>query len=198
MVFGKKRPYLKGSLDKYLKGLSGKTITPGGGSAAALAAAIGAGLNLMVISYSGIVSAEARQRESLHKLSGMIDEDCKVFEALMDALSSKKDAQKEFKEAAKVPMNICRECHVSMDITAFLAQKGNKNLVTDVGCAADILRAAFNSAALNVKVNLARIEDELFVAGAEKTLLTMKKDIDSQFSEISCSVTDSMKKKEAK
>jgi formiminotetrahydrofolate cyclodeaminase len=189
------KDHIMDTVGTYLKELSERRMTPGGGSAAALTAALGVGLNLMVINYSikkdapeetrrGFTGKRQQQEESLECLSSLVNEDCRAFEELMGALSDKRDAQKEFCAAGAVPMKICRECHVSMDIAFQLIKDSNRNLVTDVGCAAHILKAAFNSARLNVEINLKQITDSAFVEDAEKTLRNMSKDIDHQEGEI--------------
>ncbi len=179
--------YVNKSLEEYLKDLAARSITPGGGSASALTAAIGASLNLMVINYSikpeketyeGLVSAKQRQQESLDHLSSLVDEDCGAFRQLMEALSSKSDADKEYMAAATVPMNICREAHVSMEITSYLVDNANRKLMSDVGCAAHILKSAFYAAQLNVRINLRWIKDVNFIESAENALRTMRKDIE--------------------
>jgi formiminotetrahydrofolate cyclodeaminase len=179
--------YVNNSLEEYLKDLAARSITPGGGSASALTAAIGASLNLMVINYSieqgketyeGLVSAKQRQQESLDHLSSLVDEDCRVFRELVEALSSKRDAEKEYIAAATVPMNICREAHISMDITSYLVDNANRKLISDVGCAAHILKSAFYAAQLNVQINLRWIKDVNFIESAENALRTMRKDIE--------------------
>jgi len=181
--------YLQGTVEKYLKGLSERSIVPGGGSASALTAALGAGLNLMVISYSikpgasreaaqGLLSARERQQKSMDRLSLLVDEDCKAFRELMEALQAGHDTEKEYIIAAAVPMETCRECGISMDITAYLAGKANEKLMTDVGCAAHILKAAFYSARLNAEVNLEHIKDRSFVEKAGKELKAMGKEMD--------------------
>ena len=179
--------YLKGTMERYLGELSARSITPGGGSAAALTAALGAALNLMVINYSikdgeevpeVLQAARERQQESLEHLSGLIDEDCRVFRKLMDTLSKKQDAQKEYIAAATVPMKICREAHISMDITDHLIDNANRKLISDVGCAAQILNSAFYAAQLNVRINLGQVKDASFVKNADKALKTMYKDME--------------------
>jgi formiminotetrahydrofolate cyclodeaminase len=180
------RSYLKAAVDEYLRELSGRKIVPGGGSAAALTASLGAGLNLMVINYSktgghekesplGALAAE--QEKSMEKLSALIDTDCRAFAGLMQALSSGKDAQEEYKAAAGAPMDICKECFVSVKIAASLLEIGNKSLITDVGCAAAVLEGAFRAAALNVEINLKKIEDPAFVEDLKSELCRMEKDI---------------------
>ncbi len=175
--------YKKESLEKYLTELSSKTIAPGGGSAAALVGALGAGLNLMVLRYSvkkerSELSPElllvtiTEQEESMKKLTSLIEEDCRVFAALMKKISGGGDKQAELKTATEVPLMIAIECHTSMDITRFLLENGNKNLLTDVACAAHLLRSAFDSAGYEVKINLKDIIDESY---KKETLNTLNK-----------------------
>lgn len=181
--------YLRGTVEEYLKGLSERSIVPGGGSASALAAALGAGLNLMVMNYSikpgdfgeaaqELLSVRERQRKSMDRLSLLVDEDCKAFRELMEALQAGHGTEKEYIIAAAVPMETCRECGVSMDITAYLAEKANKKLMTDVGCAAHILKAAFHSARLNAEINLKYVKDRSFIEKAEEELKAIRKEID--------------------
>lgn len=193
------RLYLQRSLDEYLKELSAREIIPGGGSAAALTAALGAGLNLMVINYSAqsedIASASKKQHQILDQLRVLIDGDCKAFGELMEAVSSGRNAQEEYRRAAAVPMDICRHSHTSMGITFFLLQNGNKKLITDVGCAASTLKGAFASAELNAEINLSQINDVAFVKNAREEISKMKKDLCALFSKIDEGVRDIMKKR---
>lgn len=189
--------YLDGTIKHYLTELSERRITPGGGSCAALTAALGAGLNLMVINYSiksndsvdekdeyGFLQAKLRQQESLGRLSLLIDEDCKVFQSLMVVSSAGGNAQDEYITASRVPMKVCHECNESLEITLALVENANKKLQTDIGCAAHILKAAFYSARLNVEVNLDKIEDHKFVEDTKKTLKSMQENIDCMAKQI--------------
>jgi len=187
--------YLHGTLDKYLQDLSARKIIPGGGSAAAVAAALGAGLNLMVINYSikkdsagvedkGLIVLKAKQEEFLNRISALIDEDCRVFSDLMKSLSSGEDAEGKYAQAAAVPMDVCRECCATMEIATVLLENCSKNLLTDVGCAGHILKAAFRSAELNVFINLKHIKDKGFVQKAREELDRMRGRIEGMAAEI--------------
>ena len=195
----KKDFYLKEPINRYLKDLSARTIVPGGGSASAVCAAIGTALNLMVINYTFkegesladsdmMIVAKAQQEETLERLSKLIDEDCRVFSELMEAIQKKEDAQKKYIAASKVPMKICHECHASMGIAAFISKSGNRNLISDVGCAGHTLRAAFDSARLNVEINLARIEDRSFVDQMQADLADLVEGFKSAEQEIEINV----------
>ena len=187
--------YLTGSIQKYLEELSSKTTAPGGGSASAVVAALGAGLNLMVINYSikkdsthsiqsEFVVLKEKQTASWKKLSELIDEDCRVFRELMDAIASGSAKQDKYIAAASIPVEICRESAISLEVTALLMEDSNKNLLTDVGSAAHMLDAAFASAALNVYVNLKHIKDKDFVSQAVKELKQMESIVSGTAKEI--------------
>ena len=102
----------------------------------------------------------------------------------MEAFSKNKDAQEEYLLAAKTPLNICRQCLASIKITKDLASVGNQNLITDIIGAAHLLKAAFYSAQLNVKVNLKYIKDPLFVSKTEEELESVQNEIDEIFNKI--------------
>ncbi|HNX91440.1 MAG TPA: cyclodeaminase/cyclohydrolase family protein [Candidatus Omnitrophota bacterium] len=186
--------YLSESLYVYLKDLSDKKMVPGGGSAAALVASVGAALNMMVLNYSikkdnaskneDLIVLKARQDKILETLVKIIDEDCIAFEELMSVLKDGADAEDKYKRAAGVPMRICRESCSCMEIALFLVEAGNKNLITDVGCAVHMLEGAFFSALYNVRVNLKYIKDNAFKAGYETELGEMSKMVKGSLSEI--------------
>ncbi|MFH1846751.1 MAG: cyclodeaminase/cyclohydrolase family protein [Candidatus Omnitrophota bacterium] len=186
------KQYADLTIRNYIQNLGDKSIVPGGGSAAALSGAVGAGLNLMVINYSipdkedasyakELLDIRNKQEKCREELYRLIDEDCRVFTELMDALRTKdKDVQKKYVNAANVPMQICRECAGSMKTSEYLAEKGNKNLMTDVICAAAILKGAFVSAKVNVVVNLKHIKDMVLVSKIEEELEILTVDIESR------------------
>ena len=191
--------YISGSIEKYLEDLSGRKIVPGGGSAAALTAALGAALNLMVINFScgkggkedlseQLRPAKEAQEESLKKLSRYVDRDCEVFTELMAALKEKAPSQEKFREAALVPMEVCGECRLSMDISRKLMDGANMNLVSDIGCAANMIKAAFLSASHNVSVNLKYIKDAEFVGRAEKDIFSIAVEMEEKDREISAMI----------
>ncbi|MBD3296989.1 MAG: hypothetical protein GF392_06425, partial [Candidatus Omnitrophica bacterium] len=172
---------------------------PGGGSASALTGGMGAALNLMVINYSAgqgsandLETSRLRQEESMKKFSRMIDEDCRAFGSLSRVLKENKDAEDNYKSAALAPMEVCRECHVSIEVSRHLLENSNRNLLTDIGCAANMLKAGFDSASLNVKINLKYIKDTDFVQNAEKALSSMRRDMFKIYGQIVSEVKNRM------
>lgn len=187
--------YKNKKLSSYLEDLADRKITPGGGSASSLTGAIGAGLNLMVINFTASSSGDEvtskelivlreEQLKCMEKLSSLVDEDCKAFRSLMAVLKEKKDAQEEYKQAAKVPLEVCRQVRTSIAITNELVEMAKKTIASDVGCAASILKSAFHAASINVRINLKYISDVGFTQEVEEELLLMQNEVEGMEKEV--------------
>ena len=192
--------YINESIKEYLDDLAGRSPTPGGGSAAALTAAIGCALISMVANYTisktkfqeaqGFVKDALQISEKIRQqLMKLVDQDVEAYKKYYNATKLletdekqkqfKKDAiQSSLKEAVGVPLNICRLTVELLKVCPDLAEVGNPNLVSDVGVGALLLEGAFNSAALNVRINLKGLRDEKFCVDTEDIIETLKKDID--------------------
>jgi len=166
--------YLNGTVKKYLEDLASRKSVPGGGSVSALTAAMGAGLNLMVINFSfkkdsgcpgdvELCGMKKAQETILEKLGHLIDEDCAVLTELLSSLRSEGKDDGVFRKAAEVPMEICRESLESIKMTLDLMSCSNKNLISDVGAASRLLESAFRAAELNVLINIRNIADKEYV-----------------------------------
>jgi len=59
-------------------------------------------------------------------------------------------------------MRCCRACREVITIGGVVAEKGNHNVVSDAGVAAEAAYAALRSAALNVFTNARAMTDRLF------------------------------------
>lgn len=153
------------TLAKYIEQLSSKAPVPGGGSAAALVGAVGAGLVSMAARYSQgrkqskaieiKISNHLKKAEKIRKrLTQLIDLDAQAYLAVVKAPKNDIEKRKKaLKKAEAVPMEVCRLCYAGIQLTPFLAQKGNPYLLSDVECAAAMLLAAARSALANVKAN---------------------------------------------
>lgn len=154
------------TLSEYIKQLSSKEPVPGGGSAAAVTAALGAGLISMVANYS---IGRKNNTEALNKKFAAILEKSEVIHKRLLELSSldseaylqlraswtldKKAQRKASKAARAVPLEICKLCYKAMDLAPFLVAQGNPHLLSDVEVAVELLTAGFNGALVMVKVN---------------------------------------------
>jgi formiminotetrahydrofolate cyclodeaminase len=74
--------------------------------------------------------------------------------------------QAALKGAAEVPLKIAEAAVEVGRLSLPAAEKGNPNAVSDAGVAVLLAEAAAQSAALNVKINLAWIEDAEFKKNA--------------------------------
>ena len=114
--------YIERPIKDYLKDLSAKLPAPGGGSAAALSASIGASLMCMVANYTigspKYKAAEVKASDILKRsgafrdeLEALIDKDVEAYKKLSKVMKETKDPVKldlAFKEAAKPPYEMCK------------------------------------------------------------------------------------------
>ncbi|HTT07620.1 MAG TPA: cyclodeaminase/cyclohydrolase family protein [Gammaproteobacteria bacterium] len=180
------------SVQTFLDQLASKTSTPGGGSAAAIMGAMGAALASMVcnltIGKKGHEQVEADMKAALEKsealraeLTDMIRADVEVFNQVMAAYGMPKDTdeqksrraeaiQKALQAATDVPLGCARVCAGVIDLCKPVAEKGNKNVISDAGVAVLAAQAALKSAALNVYINVPNIKDRAFADSRLKQL----------------------------
>ncbi|MDD3088390.1 MAG: cyclodeaminase/cyclohydrolase family protein [Candidatus Omnitrophica bacterium] len=197
------KKYMKSEVTAYLRSLSAKTIVPGGGSASALEAALGVALNIMVINFSvkkalpvsrkALAIDKKMSERSLKKLVKLSDDDSKVFSKLMEAISTGKGLRTRYMKAALVPLEVSRECLLASEVSRRLASYGNRNLLTDVGCAANMLRSAFSSARLNVLINLKYMGDKAFACKTAAELDKIGDHIDEAAAEVLALVENSIR-----
>jgi formiminotetrahydrofolate cyclodeaminase len=170
---------------QFLNELASKAPTPGGGSVAALTGAMAAGLITMVCdltigkSQHADFEAEAQSlRERAEVLRAELEQlaqaDVNVFNNLMaayrlprttdaDAASRRAAIQKVTRQAAEVPLRVARAGVGLLPLCAPLARQGARAAVSDVGVAALLIQSTVPAALLNVEINLAVLEDQLFV-----------------------------------
>ena len=203
--------YKNKAISEYLKELSSKAPIPGGGSAAALVGAVGASLIAKVANFTigkekykdfekevtEILAGSKKMRDELHELCS---EDAKAYKTLSEAFKLPKDAkdrtkkvQDALKAAMSVPLDICRRSHEAMKLCEPLADKGNVNLITDVGDAVFLLDSAFQAALLNVEINLKYIKDKDFIINTRKILQPLEEDIKDVKKEVLKTVEEKMK-----
>jgi glutamate formiminotransferase/formiminotetrahydrofolate cyclodeaminase len=172
--------------DELVGALASDAPTPGGGTAAALAGAMGASLAEMVAALTvgkekyaashaairPIGEAAAATRERLLRLSR---EDSDSYDAVVAARRMPKSTEEERaarsrrmaetnRLAAEVPLRTAREAAGLLASLPELAEKGNPNAASDAGAAALLLEAAVQAALLNVAINLPGADDPRFAA----------------------------------
>jgi formiminotetrahydrofolate cyclodeaminase len=164
------------SARELLDSFAAPTPTPGGGSAAAFAGAMGAALLAMVASLPKTRHGTVAERQALSaamdalngtrsRLQALVDEDSLAYEAVMRAYRLPKDdtsrrrdsIQQALRQATDVPLEVMRTCEASVRHGAVVARHGNPSASSDVGVGVALLQAAFTGAALNVQVNLPQL-----------------------------------------
>lgn len=173
------------SVQEFLNAVASNSPAPGGGSVSALAAALGSALTSMVCQltigkkkYEDVMQEMTNhlgESESFReKLTDLIDQDTEAFNGVMKAFGMPKDTeghkaarsaaiQQATKESTLVPLEVMRICDRALVLARAAAEQGNVNSVSDAGVASHMLHAACSGAALNVKINLATLQDERFV-----------------------------------
>ena len=173
------------TIQPFLDDLAAGKASPGGGSAAAAAGAMGAALVSMVCNltigkkkFAGVEPSmiETREKaESLRaELAGLINEDAEAFAAVMNAFRLPKKTEDDklnrelaiqaaTKRATLSPLATARACADVIELCQTVAQQGNPNAISDAGAAAACAQAGLKAASLNVLINLPAINDREFV-----------------------------------
>ena len=180
-------PVLKdlGIVDYLAKTASGQPV-PGGGSSAALNAALAAALVEMVanltIGRKGFEAVDAEMRAVAEKATGLrakltadIDRDSDAYTQVLTAFQMPKATEAEkadrsiavqsaFKQAATVPLGVARDAVAIMDLGRTVVSKGNPNAASDGAAGVLAARMAARAAVYNVRINLGSIKDEAFTS----------------------------------
>jgi len=169
----------------FLDELASSAPAPGGGSAAALVAAIGAALVSMVgnltvgkkkyVHVQDDIQRILAQSEALRlKCVDLLEKDVSAYTQVTKAYKMPRDTEEQkkagsaaiqeaLKHATAVPMELAEACVEILNLCPESAEKGNVRAISDVGVGALAAEAALRSAALNVLINLGSIKDETFV-----------------------------------
>jgi len=173
------------TLRGFIEEIANRSSAPGGGSASAAIAAIGAGLGCMVgqLTY-GIrkfenVDKEMRKLipplyESVQKLIPMVDADTNAFNDYMEALRLPKNTDEEksirseamqngLKKAIEIPLMTMQYGDSAWEAMIQVAEFGNIASKSDIEVGARALEMGIWGAYKNVLINLGGIKDETFV-----------------------------------
>jgi glutamate formiminotransferase/formiminotetrahydrofolate cyclodeaminase len=171
-------------VDRFVDEVSSESPAPGGGSVAALAGSLAAGLSAMVANLTvgkkgyetawDELSAVAERAQAVKdRLVRAVDEDTDAFNQAMAAMRMPKGTQEEqaarnaaleagYQQAARVPLETAKACLEAMGLALVVAEQGNANSASDAGVAALMARAGVEGAVLNVLINLGSVKDEAF------------------------------------
>jgi glutamate formiminotransferase/formiminotetrahydrofolate cyclodeaminase len=161
----------------YIHQTASEAPAPGGGSAAALAGALGAALGTMVANLSAhkrgwdhrweeFSGWAARGKDCHEALLHLVDEDTRAFDALLTAfrLPQGQTGRAEAIEAAtrraiEVPLSVMEKSLEAMTVVEEMARTGLPSSASDAGVGALLAAAAVRGAHLNVRTNAGTLAD---------------------------------------
>lgn len=203
--------YIEEPLKKYLDETASGAPTPGGGSVASLVGALGAALTSMVCNFTvgkekykdveAEISDILSNAEQLRtELLNLMVEDTQAYGEVSKAYSMPRNTpeekevrtqaiQKALRIAMQAPLETAFCCYKVIKLNEPLVDKGNQNLISDVGVAVLLAESALRSAVLNVEINLSYIKDEQFCNDTREKL----KAIITESSEIKSKIYDKVK-----
>lgn len=188
--------FSESTVNQLLEALASPNPTPGGGTAAAIAGAMGTSLLIMVTRLAKSrhntedeKAALAGAREALtpltSRLTQLADADTQAFDRVMEAYRLPKNSDDEkiarthaiqgaLHGATTVPLDTLRACAQALTHARIVAEHGNRTAASDAGVAVSLLKAAAAGALANVQINLDAIKDETFktMTGAEASRLS--------------------------
>ena len=174
------------SLTALLDAFASNQPVPGGGSASALAGAVGASLLIMVAGLpktrhgtpeerDALTAAAGRLRPLRDELTSLIDRDSESYTSVIKAYRLPKSSAPEqsarreaidaaMRAATDSPLATMRACERVMREAETISSGGAPSAASDVAVAIELLKTAARGAALNVDTNLATLNDEDYVA----------------------------------
>ena len=182
-------PFAEQSIADFCDTVSAETSAPGGGSVAAVVAALAAALTAMAARFSKEQWEDApgaiAQAETLKtRLLPLAEEDALAYENVLLALRMPKDVDEELRDAAigdalshaaDVPMAIAE---ASLDVATLaceLGQRGNPNLHGDAATAVFLAEAAVRASANLVDINLGTREGDERLDHARELVETVRR-----------------------
>jgi glutamate formiminotransferase/formiminotetrahydrofolate cyclodeaminase len=184
----------------FLDRLAAPTATPGGGSAAAYAGAMAAGLVAMVAQLTrgkkkyesvhpqmGMIAAQAAALKE--SLSASVEQDSRAFDDVMEALRLPKESPEQAQvrkaaierathRAALVPLRVAQDAARVLELAAETAALGNVNALSDAASAGLLAGACLRAAGLNVLVNAKSVEDRRAAESWERDLAEARRAAD--------------------
>jgi methenyltetrahydrofolate cyclohydrolase len=187
------------SVSQLLEAFRSAAPTPGGGSAAALAGALGASLLAMV---AGLPKSKATTEEDTQRLTAaghrctilaadleaLVDKDSEAYDLVMRAYKRPKgsDAEKAARSAAiqaamrdaiATPLAMMRASAAAAEQGVVVAGLGNPSASSDLRVGLELLGAALRGAKLNVEINLGSVKDAGYAAGVRKDVAEFERGI---------------------
>ncbi len=167
MISARSVPLLDCSVAELLDRLAARQPTPGGGGAAAITAAMAAGLLGMAARFSAEQLIDAPGRAAYAdrvrgQVAALAEQDAEAYQSVLAAFAlprepdpdvRRRQIRRALERAARIPTEIAEAaCGIAVEAAA-LAQRGNPNLRGDAFTAATLAAAAARAAAELVRLN---------------------------------------------
>lgn len=194
------------SIKNYLEILESSSPTPGGGNVSAFCGVLAAALGKMVceltIGKKKYLNVEQEMKDYLAQLSelklsfeDLANKDNKAFDLVMDAFKMPKETEEQkasrltaienaTKGAANVPFLVIQQSLNTLKILENVAEKGNKNSISDAGVALLLLQTASKGAFLNVIINCSSLNDKEFSSKMINDSTNLISEIDSKVNQL--------------
>lgn len=173
-----------------LEAFSAPEPTPGGGSAAALAGAVGAALLAMVAGLpktrrgtdedrAALASVRPRLLAARDDLAALVDRDADAYAAVVaayrlpkateaDQAARRRAIEQALTQAIDTPLAVLRAAAACAQDAEAVARHGSAAASSDVGVALELLQAALRGAELNVEINLQSVTDDAYAAAVRE------------------------------
>lgn len=183
------------SVSAFTDALASSEPTPGGGTAAAVAGAMGVSLLMMVAGLQktrGNTDAEraalSEARASLtsvrDRLLTLADTDTEAYNKVLTAMrlpkatdeekaARKQAIQQGMRAATEAPLDILRTVVEGTSHARRVAQYGNPSAASDLRVAVELLEAAASGASANVEINLTSLTDDAFRKRTASTMIEL-------------------------
>ena len=193
---------LNKNLQEYFDELSSSSPTPGGGNVAALCGALASSLGTMVCNLTIGKKKYADVEQEMISLKNKLEiyqkeffelaqKDNEAFDKVMEAFKLPKgsDEEKEVRNskieeatinAAEVPSEVIRKCYELLPLLKTIADKGNKNSLSDAGVAIALTRTSVQGAYLNVLINCTSLNNQTIAEEIRKRANIIFEEIDKR------------------
>lgn len=182
------------SIQQFLTDVASANVTPAGGTASAVAGALGASLCEMVCVHTLRAAEEetgtgelATIREDLltqrQQLLELATADAEAVEDFYHAPDSA-PVETEAKRAAGVPLAIAEACLTIIDDATVVTANATLNAVPDVVTGAYLTHAALQASVFTVRCNLDHIEDSSFIEAMDQQAAEIEQSAERAFEQV--------------
>jgi formiminotetrahydrofolate cyclodeaminase len=185
------------ALADLIDAFSSTDAVPGGGSAAALAGAVGTSLLIMVAGLpktktgapeetADLAEASSRLHPLRDALLELVDRDSEAYKEVMEAFRLSRESEAEraarkqaidraMRAATDAPLDTMRACQQALRGAVDVAANGSRKTTSDVGVAIELLLAGLRGARMNVEINLSTLDDAPYIARVKTEVLELER-----------------------